>query len=73
MASPNPASRSVLTTVIPALASIFAELSIEPVSTAIIRSICLVCADIAAMDSGNQVWPSCETRIAVTKKLSGTG
>jgi ABC-type taurine transport system substrate-binding protein len=61
-----------MTTSSPALASIFAELSIEPVSTAMIRSMRLVCAEIAAIASGNQVCPSCETSIAVTKKLSAT-
>ncbi|CAB4763442.1 unannotated protein [freshwater metagenome] len=57
---------------IPAPVNIFTELSIDPVSTATIRSTDLVCAEIAAIDSGNQVAPSCETNIAVMKKLSAT-
>jgi hypothetical protein len=36
------------------------------------RSTLLFCAEIEAIVSGSQSSPSCETNIAVTKKLSAT-
>ena len=46
------------------------EVSVDPVSTATMRSIDRVCELSDAMTCGNHVAPSWETRTAVTKNLS---